>query len=1491
MSYTKLDSGTGAGPFANNTLYIMSRACQALFGNGDLDELAIYNGALSASTIAEHAASYGTNRRPIASFTATPNPVKPNQTVTFNASGSSDPDGSLVKYEWDLDGNGTYETNTGTTPTATKSYANEGPVDVHLRVTDNQTGTDVATKTVTVISNQTPTASFSASPNPAVLGQTTNFDASASNDPDGTIARYEWDLDGNGTYETDTGTTKTTSRQYTTTGTTNVGLRVTDNSGATATSTIPVTLNAFGVSNYGDTVLDTPGLVHYWRLGESSGTTLADSAGSNPATAQGGVTLGVPGGPAGDPNTAARFDAANDCASASNVDLSGTNRVTVEFWLRWNAFAGDDRLAMEFTPNFNNNAGGFLIDPNAPQNGGSFGAGIDTDAGRNNVFFARPSAAQWHHYAFVFDRTQPAAQQITPYVDGQPVAYSKLDSGAGTGNFANSTLYFMSRACSALFGGGDLDDVAIYDRALSASTIAEHFGSYGTNRRPAATFTVSPSAPKPNQTVTYDASASSDPDGTIVKYEWDLDGNGTYETDTGTTPRATTSYATPQNVDVHLRVYDNSNGTDVATRSVSIGNAPPSAAFTISDNPAVIGRTVTFNASGSSDPDGTIARYEWDLDGNGTYETDTGTTPTATRAYTTAGNVTVGLRVTDDDGAPATVTHALSVVPAQQPPTASFTASPNPASSGQTVSFDASASRDPDGAIAKYEWDLDGNGTYETDTGTTPTATRAYTSVGEVPVGLRVTDGDGMTGTTTVPVYVNGTGTTYSQKVLATGGLAHYWRMGDTGGSTLADSKGASPATLSGGATQGAPGAVAGDSDAAVSFDGVDDSAAADVNLSNTSQLTVEFWLKWNAFANDDDLALEFTPNYNDGPGGFLVDPNSPENGGAFTLGLGQGASRNTASFTRPSAGQWHHYALVFDSTAPAGQQITPYVDGQPVAFSKSANGIGAGPFANSRLYFMSRGGTALSPSGTTLFGAGTMDELAVYDRVLSAAEVSSQYNSTLNNPPNASFTASPNPATPGQSVSFNGSGSTDSDGTLAKYEWDLDGNGSYEADTGTTPTTSTTYATSGNRTVGLRVTDDKGATSTTTKTVVVNQAPAASFTASPNPVVSGQAVSFNGSGSTDSDGTIAKYEWDLDGNGSYETNTGTTATTSTTYATPGNRTVGLRITDDDGATATTTRTVTVTNRAPTASFTVSPSPAATRQTVTFNGSGSSDPDGTIAKYEWDLDGNGTYETNTGTTSSATKVFDTPATYTIGLRVTDSNAATATTTRSLTVNSAYATAVLSTAGIRGYWRLADTGTTAADSSTSGNTGSYVNGPTVTTPLIAGEQNNSRLFDGSNDYVNLSPSPFGTPTQFSAEAWVRTSATKSSGRYHFLVTDSSFDLSNGFSLAIDSSNRPLFFVGRANTGAQATSSVAVSPNTTHHIVGTYDGSRIRVYIDGVERANRVYNGGVIYAGARDLYLGRAFATSTNYLNGTLDEVALYNQALPAATVLAHYNAGT
>jgi hypothetical protein len=80
----------------------------------------------------------------------------------------------------------------------------------------------------------------------------------------------------------------------------------------------------------------------------------------------------------------------------------------------------------------------------------------------------------------------------------------------------------------------------------------------------------------------------------------------------------------------------------------------PAAAFTVSPNPTILGLPVTFDASGSTAPaGGRIVRYQWDLDGNGSLETDTAASPTTAHTYLT-GPVTVTLQVTDDRGRTAT---------------------------------------------------------------------------------------------------------------------------------------------------------------------------------------------------------------------------------------------------------------------------------------------------------------------------------------------------------------------------------------------------------------------------------------------------------------------------------------------------------------------------------------------------------------------------------------------------------------------------------------------------------------------------------------------------------------------------------------------------------------------------------------------------------------------------------------------------------------------
>jgi hypothetical protein len=76
----------------------------------------------------------------------------------------------------------------------------------------------------------------------------------------------------------------------------------------------------------------------------------------------------------------------------------------------------------------------------------------------------------------------------------------------------------------------------------------------------------------------------------------------------------------------------------------------PSAALTASTRSPAVDQPVRLDASASTDSDGTVQKFEWDLDGDGDYERDTGSDPVTTTSFPEAKQVTVTVRVSDDDG-------------------------------------------------------------------------------------------------------------------------------------------------------------------------------------------------------------------------------------------------------------------------------------------------------------------------------------------------------------------------------------------------------------------------------------------------------------------------------------------------------------------------------------------------------------------------------------------------------------------------------------------------------------------------------------------------------------------------------------------------------------------------------------------------------------------------------------------------------------------------
>jgi outer membrane autotransporter protein len=257
---------------------------------------------------------------------------------------------------------------------------------------------------------------------------------------------------------------------------------------------------------------------------------------------------------------------------------------------------------------------------------------------------------------------------------------------------------------------------------------------------------------QPGELVSLNGSASTDPDGTIANYRWSNAAGQTLANGPTPTFRLSDGLQT-----VTLTVTDNSGATatdtvDVritapATNQLPLANAGADVVIADTDNQA--GESLTLDGSASRDPDGSIATYEWLIGANTVLAT--GATPTIRLPD---GPHTLQLRVTDNLGGIAsdTVTVTVGTFNAAAAPIANAGADRVVADSnqieGEVVTLDATASSDPDGTIASYQWFV---GTDLIATGLTATVTLPD---GESFITLVVTDEDGNTGSDALLVSV-----------------------------------------------------------------------------------------------------------------------------------------------------------------------------------------------------------------------------------------------------------------------------------------------------------------------------------------------------------------------------------------------------------------------------------------------------------------------------------------------------------------------------------------------------------------------------------------------------------------------------------------------------------------------------------------------------------------------------------------------------------------
>jgi hypothetical protein len=216
--------------------------------------------------------------------------------------------------------------------------------------------------------------------------------------------------------------------------------------------------------------------------------------------------------------------------------------------------------------------------------------------------------------------------------------------------------------------------------------------------------------------------------------------------------------------------------------------------------------------------------------------------------------------------------------------------------------------------------------------------------------------------------------------------------------------------------------------------------------------------------------------------------------------------------------------------------------------------------------------------------------------------------------------------------------------------------------------------------------------------------------------------------------------------------------------------------------------------------------------------------------------------------------------------------------------SAYRDAVLADAPVA-YWRLGEASGVAAADQRGAHPGSYVGGPALGRPGALVDDPDPAVAFGTGQYVGIPYAAGLNPAAFSVEAWAR--PTGGAGTYRGALA--SRDYPRGWILYATGGNAWEFWVNDG-TGMRAVAGGPVVLDAWAHLVGTFDGATARLYVNGALAGTGTVTAYTPQA-ANPLAIGQGQPGNGFWFPGAVDEAAVYDTALSAARVQAHYRAGT